>query len=710
MLDPTQQKAADAFKTGMNYAISGKGGTGKTFTTLHASMQTIHNYPLMYTKGDNFYKDRGIDPEHKYIRSGVPGVLYVSYTNPAVTVLRRNIDTSDLVMSYISPITGEHTVRKITPADLAMTVNKLLQFRPADAETAADKGLSTGTFYPYRDKHNKLPPELTTIVMDEVGLLEISLTLQLMDALVLKNVQFIFIGDICQTGASYGPSTLIRALFKLPRIAFDTTYRFSGALLQFANEINDGHVEGVEGSQLLRKSKNSTGDTDVVNINFFTPAEENSTDKALDRIKTALYKLVMGGRMCLYTDLFIVPQKTQELSGNNIMGALFSLLDVVHGRPTFYLNTNAEPIILAVGDSILYDNKVGMVLDIAKNSGYVGDKPQEPMYVTTRDPETWTLLYDKKHMNTVDQIVVGHKGNMATQILDKQINKPADQYDFLGGAMADLDMPDGNLEYTSQEEEEEAGTRQLTNELMVLDLTQIDNGFVNYTAESADATYKAFTGELLEAALFRHNSRQPNEDNVLSNETVSYYFDLVNRLCDKYGINSDDVTLRHMSKTSDLSSQGVKYNWRTVQQTQGSQSYSTFSCFHRKGHVASLMFRENIYTAATRAMSKQYMMMSKALLDGSLSAGGIKGQRYPGVTVEAKLKNYAKKVRMQSADEVAFDLILDKLNQINATRAQYLKEHGRNMLLDEKDKLKDERDVVDSNRIAEGSAGDADPF
>ena len=36
--------------------------------------------------------------------------------------------------------------------------------------------------------------------------------------------------------------------------------------------------------------------------------------------------------------------------------------------------------------------------------------------------------------------------------------------------------------------------------------------------------------------------------------------------------------------------------------------------------------------------------MSKALLDGSLSSGGVNGQRYPGLTVAAKLNFYIKKV------------------------------------------------------------------
>lgn len=694
----------------MNLVISGKGGTGKTFTVLHKLMERINEYPLVYTRDDEYYRSKGIDPEHKYLAQGVPGVLFVSYTNPAVTVLRRSIDTTDLVMSYISPQTGEHTLRNVQPSDLAMTVNKLLQFRPADPETASNLGISTGAFYPYRDSVNRLPPEITTIVLDEVGLLEIKLTIQLMASLDLTRVQFIFIGDICQTGASYGPSTLIRALVKLPRIAFDKTYRFSGELLAFADEVNDGKVEGITGQQLLRTSDNKSGDKDVINIGFFTPPEESSEDKALDRIRKSLYTLITKDIMCLYTDLFIVPQKTQLLSGNVIMGSVFSLLDRLYGRPTFFLNTNSEPIILAVGDSILYDNKIGMVLDIGKNDNYVGNLPQEPMYVNTRDVETWCLLYDKKYLNTVDSIVVNHEGEIASQTLDRRVMKPITQDDILAGLAGDMDMPE-DIGNTTQEDEddEESGTRQLTNQMIVLDITAIDNGFVNYDPKDVDKLYKTFTRELLENSLFKHNSRQPHEVNTISDDTVAYYEDLVYRLADKYGIPKNDVKVINMTRTSDLSSQGVKYNWRTVQQTQGSQSYSTFSVFSRKFHVASLMFRENLYTAFSRSMSKQYSVMSKALLDGSLNSGGVNGQRYPGKSVAEKLKMYIKRVRSVSQDEIKLDGILDKLLEINKTRATYYKETGKNLLLDEQSP-EPKKGVVSSVNISLSGNDNEAPF
>lgn len=712
VLDPTQQQAADFIKTGANVAISGNGGSGKTFTALYALMLRIRDYPLMFTETDSHYTSLGVDPNHKYLNRGVPGVLFISYTNPAVTVLRRNIDTSDLVLSYVDPATGEHNIKRVQPADMAMTVHKLLQYRPADAETAQGLDISTGSFYPYRNADNKLPPEITTIVLDEVGLLEISLTLKLMDAVDINRIQFIFIGDICQTGAPYGPSTLIRALVKLPRIAFDKTYRFSGELLKFANEINHGEVTGITGSQLLRKGKQEGKATDIVNIGFFTPAEEESTEKAMDRFKAAIFSLIMSGRMSLYTDMFIFPQKTQDLSGGNVMGEVNSLMDKWLGRPTFYLNTNAAPIILAVGDAILYDNKVGMVLDIGKNPGYVGDKPIEPMYVATRDVETWELLYKKEHLNTMDSIAVGGFKNETSYNLDQEINKPVSLEDMYAG----LDLPEEGANLTvfvSEEDEDEGNTRQLTQHMLVLDITSIDNGFVNYTPETVDALYKAFTTELVDTALHRHAARQPTSNSQITDESVRQCQDLLESLCIKYGISQEDVILKHMRKTSDLSSTGVKYNWRTVQQTQGSESFSTFSGFHRKAHMPTLMFRENLYTAQTRAQHKQYGLFSKALLDGSLSSGGVNGQRYPGLTVEDKLRNYVNKPnRVAGKDELALDGILDKLYYISQKRLAYYnadETRGKNILLDNHPKQQQvKKDVVSSFSLT--GVNDEQPF
>lgn len=662
------------------------GGTGKTFVTVRALQNMIHKYPLMFTKSDDHYRRHGVDPDHKYISPGVPGVLYLSYTNPAVTVLRRNIPVEDLVMQYSDPITGAHTVRAIKPSDLAMTVNKLLQFRPADAETAMSLGISQGTFVPYRDKVNKLPPEITTIVLDEVGQLEIKLMLQLIQAIDLEKIQLIFIGDICQTGASYGPSTLIRALAKLPRVAFDKTYRFSGQLLAFANEVNSGVVEQLSDGAINRKSGEGDG-ADIINIGFFTPTEEKNAEAAMDRIRKALFSLITSGRMCLYTDLFIVPQKSQELSGNNIMGNLFSLLDRLYGRPSFYLNSNAEPIILAVGDSILFNNQIGIVLDIGLNQDYTGDGRQQPMYSPTRDPDTWALLYDQDNMGTVDEAVTRPNYNAVADSFDKEITTPVPKRDALATLMDSFDMPEDMTALPMDDNGDDADektTQQLTNTMLVLNVTAIDNSFVTYTPDSVDALYKAFFKELLDYSLHHHCARQPSDQMSISEDDRAYYQALVVRLASKYNVPMEDIELKYITRTSELSSTGVKYNWRTVQQTQGSQSFSTFSVFHRKCHVAPLMFRENLYTAYSRSMSKEYGLISKQLLDGSLSSGGVKGQKYPGLTVKEKLLKFMAKNRKVSVEELELDKHFDKMIALNVVRTAYFKEHGISMLLDPK--------------------------
>ena len=682
VLDPTQQLAADTVRTGMSFAVSGPGGSGKTFVITNELLKNIRNYPSVYTRGAEHYRKIGCDPEHKYLKPGVPGVLFVSYTNPSVTVLRRNLDVDGLVIQYVDPETGDNTVRAIRPEDLAMTVNKLLQFRPADPETAANLSISKGSFYPYRCATNTLPPEITTVVLDEVGQLEVRLMLQFLAAIDLNRVQLILIGDICQTGSSYGPSTLIRGLVKLPRVAFDKVYRFSGHLLEFANEVNAGKVKDADGAAIQRKSGEGD-DLNLINIGFFTPQEERTTDAALLRIKTALYKLVVSGTMCLYTDLFIIPQKTQDLSGNNIMGALFSLLDKLYGRPTYFLNTNAAPIILAVGDSILYNNQIGMVLDIGKNDDYLGDGRQTPMYAFTRDVDTWCLLHDQENLGTIDRLITEEGHSLVSSAMDKEITAPIPEgQDAMTALLASMDMGDDLDQDSSSADEEEKGTRQLTHSMLVLNVTGIDNGFVQHTAQSADATYKAFFTELLDHALARHTDRVGRGEEYIGDEDIQYYNHLLIRLTSKYGVNPDDVILQYVDKTSQLGSTGVKYNWRTVQQTQGSQSYSTFSVFHRQAHVAKLLWRENLYTAYSRSRSRQYGLISKALLDGSLSSGGVNGQLYPGQTVMEKLKTFLKRVRTTTKPEQELDAYFNKMLLITKKRKEHFDRYGTNMLLD----------------------------
>jgi hypothetical protein len=401
-----------------------------------------------------------------------------------------------------------------------------------------------------------------------------------------------------------------------------------------------------------------------INIGFFTLKEENEPLLALDRTAKAIVNLTSNGLMNLYTDLFIVPQKTQTMSGDSIMGEVYHRYDVLYGRPTYYLNTVGNPLIVAVGDPIYYNNKTEIILGIAPNIEYQGNLPQGGHTFPTRDVEGWQLHYEKNFAESIDNTLLNTATINNDAIIDEQLKTLPSSTDSLDG-MDFLSVDDVDM---YEEDEEEKRTRQLVNEIIVLDVSDITASLIHLTEESANQRLNGFYKELIPLALNHHIITYTAGSHTIHDGTYEYLEDQVKRLAVKWNIDPETIPLKLYSQTSQMGAQYVKYNWRTVQQTQGTQTYSLFLCMHRKAHHTTLTYRENIYTAATRSQCRIFGVMSKALLDGSLPKGGVNAQRYPGNTVVEKVSRYVKKNRTISQDELIFDETLEQLVAINAER------------------------------------------
>ena len=131
--------------SGQSCALIGPAGTGKTTSTKGAIIKLIDSG-----------KAGQLDiADHKYLRSGTPGIICTSFTNKAV-----------------------QNLKKVLPRDLqsnCLTVHKLLEFQPEfydvwDEEQGKYK--KTMRFEPKRNANNRLPATIKTVIIDEASMLD----------------------------------------------------------------------------------------------------------------------------------------------------------------------------------------------------------------------------------------------------------------------------------------------------------------------------------------------------------------------------------------------------------------------------------------------------------------------------------------------------------------------------------------------------------
>jgi ATP-dependent exoDNAse (exonuclease V) alpha subunit len=122
---------------GKSFCLIGAAGTGKTSTLKGAVNSLLLNglLPILQPTEST-----------KWLRAGKPGIVLTSFTNMAVRQI------------------AKHFSRDIT----TVTIHKLLEFAPVYYEITKEDGTigKTMRFEPQRNRLNKLPASLRTIVVD----------------------------------------------------------------------------------------------------------------------------------------------------------------------------------------------------------------------------------------------------------------------------------------------------------------------------------------------------------------------------------------------------------------------------------------------------------------------------------------------------------------------------------------------------------------
>lgn len=363
-LNDKQLSAVALGASGKDCVVIGAAGSGKT-TTQRALVQALAqsgNIPTMLNVND-----------HKYLKTGTPGIVICSFTRRAV-----------------------NNIRAIMPAefkDNCITIHKLLEYQPTDIltdEVLANGSLKTKTqFLPNRDEHNPLPTGIRTIIIEESGMCSLELFQILLNALK-HEVQFIFLGDIYQLPPPMGSAILGYKMAELPTIELDKVYRNTSHILSFANDIKDGLVipglkkkEGLGFSypKLAEMKEKTDG---MINLIPFRNKIGNTS--AVNYIELFFKKMLDDGQYDPENDIILCPfdrefsQSTHDLlvSCIPINKLIAQHLSTRRGQPTYEICAGRFMQYFAIGDRVLYDKMDAIITDIRPNPKYFGKPVRKP--------------------------------------------------------------------------------------------------------------------------------------------------------------------------------------------------------------------------------------------------------------------------------------------------------------------------------------------
>lgn len=358
-----QMEAINAVANGESVIIIGPAGSGKTTCSRGAINAVIDGKAV-----------GRIPAGHKYIPEGTPGIVICAFT-------RRSVNN----------------IRKVAPPALknsCITVHKLLEYEPT-IEWDDAKGKEVKRFKPKRNKTYNLPSEIKVIVIEESGMLSVELHKQLIAALPNPDdVQFIYLGDLCQLPPPMGDAILGYKMNELRTIELDRVYR-TGAdspITSFAWDIKSGKVipelSKKDPSNPLRKcfphfDKLNAESNGVVTLkawqNPLTPFSCNQT------AATFMIREFKEGRYDPEEDVILIPFERAFTRGSheemvstiNVNNLIAGTLSKERGDPVHEIIARGQKYYYAVGDKVLVDKEDGYIEDIKINPKYIGELPQE---------------------------------------------------------------------------------------------------------------------------------------------------------------------------------------------------------------------------------------------------------------------------------------------------------------------------------------------
>jgi hypothetical protein len=370
VLNERQSQFNDIVQSGRDVVLIGAAGTGKTTCQRKVSTDLIDSGKIGPLQAGT-----------KWLLTGVPGAAIVSFTNKAVNNIRHAVD------------------ERLRPH--VLTIHKLLEFAPVTYEIEdPDKPgewKKTMRFEPRRNALNPLPPDLKLLGFEESSMVSVELHQLLMDAMPHKHQKF-YLGDIQQLPPVFGLAILGFKMLELPVVELTEVYRqaklspiidlawkilegnpyeFSSKTEKFAQEVT---VQGKK--KTLNKIRCPALDKLSISnehgtVKFQVWQKTIPDDEAL--LTASMQFNVWGDQgyynpqddiiLCPYNKAFGTIELNKRISQHLGKKRNACVFEVIAGYQKHYL---------AVGDRVLYDKEDAFIVDIARNSNYMGPRAMQP--------------------------------------------------------------------------------------------------------------------------------------------------------------------------------------------------------------------------------------------------------------------------------------------------------------------------------------------
>ena len=328
--------------SGKSCILIGAAGCGKTTSMRAVATALVQsgNLPILHNS------------DHKYLTSGVPGIVFCAYTRRATANLRRNLP-DDLKANCI-------------------TIHKLLEYEPTyntvvDPETGNEKTVMS--FEPARNSYNPLSSDIRVVVFEESSMIGVDLYKEVIDALP-HSVQFIFLGDIQQLPPVFGAAILGYKMLELPTVELTEVYRqaLESPIIRLAHRI-------LNGTTILPQELE---DWKIPNQLTLHPWKKKlHPDIACLTFAKFITQAYAHGAYNPDEDIILIPfnksfgtDETNKHIANHIARK--------KGKVTYEVIAGFNKHYFSVGDKVLVDKEDAIITRIEPNPSYTGAIPQHP--------------------------------------------------------------------------------------------------------------------------------------------------------------------------------------------------------------------------------------------------------------------------------------------------------------------------------------------
>lgn len=372
-LNAEQAQAVKWATEGKSFCLTGPAGSGKT-TTVRAIVDAL------------MASSRAVMMDvvtHKHLKSQTPGIISCSFTNKAVDNVKRNL-----------------------PPELAnncLTFHKALEYEPVYYDVVDDKGQpkKTMSFEPARDRHNPLPSQIFTVIIEEGTMLDVALWNKFIDAFpphTHPELQLIILGDIQQLPPVFGKSIFIHAMQRgILTIELTQIYRqaLESPIIALATDIREGKQIAPRDFPKYAVDKLASGHGKVT----IQPWKKALDDvQAVKVMHMFLPELIDKGHYLPEEDMILTPFNKgfgtialNEIVANHVAKKL--------GAEVWEIFTGIKKVYLRLNERVNYNKSEARIVDIKPNPAYYGRMPRKPS--TTMDYKG--IEHDPtKHVQTFD--------------------------------------------------------------------------------------------------------------------------------------------------------------------------------------------------------------------------------------------------------------------------------------------------------------------